>query len=164
MDWRDYIYSNNPIAAALISKMGYTENERVQVKKEFLRMLVKMEINPARMELINGFFETYLRLSEREEVELMEEIKQLNPEESKQILKLPNSWMEKGLKKGLEKGLEKGLQEGLNKGLQEGKQEGKQEEKRKVALEMLKEGLSIQLIARITELDFEEIENISKTI
>jgi hypothetical protein len=156
MDWRDYIYSNNPIAAALISKMGYTDKERVQVKKEFLRMLVKMEINPARMELINGFFETYLRLTEREEVELMEEIKQLNPEESKQILKLPNSWMEKGLKKGLEKG----LQEGLNKGLQV----GKQEEKRKVALEMLKEGLSIQLIARITELDFEEIEDISKTI
>jgi predicted transposase/invertase (TIGR01784 family) len=52
------------------------------------------------------------------------------------------------------------LQEGLNKGLQV----GKQEEKRKVALEMLKEGLSIQLIARITELDFEEIEDISKTI
>jgi hypothetical protein len=29
MDWRDYIYSNNPVAAALISKMGYTDNERV---------------------------------------------------------------------------------------------------------------------------------------
>jgi hypothetical protein len=83
LNWRDYIHSDNPVAAALISKMGYTEKERVQVKKEFLRMLIKMEINPAKMELINGFFETYLNLNEREEMELMEEIKQLNPDESK---------------------------------------------------------------------------------
>jgi hypothetical protein len=118
--------------------MGYTEKERVQVIKEFLRMLVKMEMNQAKMELINGFFETYLRLNDREEVELMEEIKQLNPEESKQILKLPNSWMEKG------------------------EQRGKQEEKRKIALGMLNEGLTIQLIAKFTELGYEEIGNLRK--
>ncbi len=39
-------------------------------------MLVKMEINPAKAELINGLFETYLSLNESEEEELMEEIKQ----------------------------------------------------------------------------------------
>jgi hypothetical protein len=148
LNWKNYIQSNNPIAAALISKMGYKEKERVQVKKEFLRMLVKMEINPAKMELINGFFESYLSLDEREEVELMEEIKQLNQEESKQIFKLPNSWMEKGLQEGLQKGLEK----------------GKLEEKRKIALEMVKEGLSTQLIARITKLNKEEIEALRKNI
>jgi hypothetical protein len=136
MNWRHYIHSNNPIAAALISKMGYTKKERVQVKKEFLRMLVKMQINPAEMELINGFFESYLSLNEREEVELMAEIKQLNQEESEQILKLPNSWMEKGM----------------------------QEEKRKIALQMLKEGLSVEIIARITELDYEEIEAIKRNL
>lgn len=27
-NWRDYIHSNNPIAAALLSKMGYSEEER----------------------------------------------------------------------------------------------------------------------------------------
>lgn len=65
LNWRTYIHTNNPVAAALLSKMGYTEKEKVQVKKEFLRMFVKMEINPAKAELINGFFETYLTLNER---------------------------------------------------------------------------------------------------
>lgn len=142
MNWRQYIHSNNPVAAALISKMGYSPTERVLVKKEFLRMLVKMEINPAKMELINGFFETYLSLNESEEKVLMEEIKQLNPDESEQILKLPNSWVEKGIKEGIQK--------------------GELEGKRKIALNMLKEGLSIELIIRVTNLDYAEIEKIMK--
>ncbi|MEC1697372.1 hypothetical protein [Schinkia azotoformans] len=58
MNWWNYIHSNNPAATALLSKMGFTEKEKVQVKKEFLRMLVKMELNPAKAELINGFFGT----------------------------------------------------------------------------------------------------------
>ncbi len=45
-NWRNYIRSNNPAAAALLSKMGYQEKERVQVKLEFLRMLVRMELDP----------------------------------------------------------------------------------------------------------------------
>lgn len=40
-DWRSYIKSNNPVAAALLAQMGYSNEERVQVKKEFLRMLVR---------------------------------------------------------------------------------------------------------------------------
>lgn len=82
----------------------------------------------------------------------MEEIKLLNQEESKQIFKLPNSWMEKGLKKGVQEGLQKG------------KLEGRIEEKRKIALEMLKEGLSTQLIARITKLNNEEIETLRNNL
>lgn len=54
-NWRNYIRSDNPAAAALLSKMGYTEKERVQVKKEFLRMITRMELNPAKERLIYGF-------------------------------------------------------------------------------------------------------------
>jgi predicted transposase/invertase (TIGR01784 family) len=144
MNWRHFIHSNNPVAAALLSKMGYTDMEKVQVKREFLRMLVKMELNPAKMELINGFFETYLSLNEEEERELMEEIKQLNQDEAEQILKLPNSWKEKGIKEGIEKGIEKG--------------------KLEVALEMLKEGLPITIISKLTKLGYEEIENLRKSL
>lgn len=97
IDWRQYVHSNYPVTAALISKMDYSKKERVQVKKEFLRMLVKMEINPAKMELINGFFETYLTLNESEEKELMKEIKQLNRNESEQIFKLPKVSIKKAL-------------------------------------------------------------------
>lgn len=70
----------------------------------------------------------------------MEEIKQLNQDESEQILKLPNSWMEKGIQKEM------------------------QEEKRKIAFHMLKEGMSIEIIARITELDYEEIKALKRNL
>lgn len=98
-------------------------------KKEFLRMLVKMELNPAKAERINGFFETYLSLNQDEEEILMEEIKQLDQKEAEQIFELPNSWKEKGRKEG----------------------------KIETALEMLKEGLPVDLIAKITKFDQKEI-------
>lgn len=140
MNWRSFIHTNNPVAAALLSKMGYTEKEKVQVKKEFLRMLVKMELNPAKAELINGFFETYLTLNESEEEELMEEIKQLDKQESELIFKLPNSWREKGIAEGI------------------------QQEKMQTALEMLREGLSIELIAKVTKLGFNEIQDLREKL
>ncbi|MFK4997067.1 hypothetical protein ACI2OX_04225 [Bacillus sp. N9] len=55
MNWRKFIHKNNPVAAALLSKMGYKEDERVQVKMEFLRTLSRLELNPAKTELIYGF-------------------------------------------------------------------------------------------------------------
>ena len=45
-------------------------------------MIVKMGLNPAKAELINGFFETYLSLNEKEKERLMEETKQLDQKEA----------------------------------------------------------------------------------
>ena len=140
LNWRDYIKSDNPAAAALLSKMGYTKKERVQVRKEFLRMIARMEINPARARLINDFFEKYLLLNKEEEEELMKEINEL--ENAEEILKLPNSWEERGIEKGIEKGIEEGIE--------------------RVALEMIKEGFPIDVIAKVTHLDRQEIESIQK--
>ena len=72
----------NPIVAAFLSKMNYTEKERIQVKLEFLRMVSRMELDPAKMELIYGFFETYLKLNEKEEKQMHEEINKLPREEA----------------------------------------------------------------------------------
>ena len=74
----------------------------------------------------------------------MEEIKQLDEHEAEQIFELPNSWRDKGRK--------------------EGKQEGIQEGVRKVALEMLKKGLSIEFIAEVTKLDDKEILDLKRTL
>ncbi|PRR70696.1 Rpn family recombination-promoting nuclease/putative transposase [Neomoorella humiferrea] len=46
LPWRQYINSNNPVAAALLSKMDYSPRERVQVKIEFLRLLTRMQVDP----------------------------------------------------------------------------------------------------------------------
>ncbi|MFD1606131.1 Rpn family recombination-promoting nuclease/putative transposase [Oceanobacillus luteolus] len=141
-NWRDYIRSDNPAAAALLSKMGYNEDEKIEVKKEFLRMITRMELDPARQRLIYGFFETYLKLSKKEEDKLMEEIRNLP--EAEKILEIPISYEEKGKELGKEIGKEIG--------------------KKEVATEMLKKGLSVELISDVTHLEVQEIERLKKQI
>ena len=68
-----------------------------------------------------------------------------NPEE---FTELPISWEEKGIRKGLEQGLEQGLELGVEKA------------KKEIVLEMLKEGVSIDLIAKVTHLTPKEIEEL----
>lgn len=138
MNWKKYLQSNNPVAAALLSKMGYSDQEKIQVKREFLRMIIKMELTPAKMRVILGFFERYLILDEQEERKLMEEIKQMD--EAADIFHLPISWEEKG------------------------KKEGEKKARREIALEMIKEGSSIDFIVKVTRLDREEITEIIKSV
>ncbi|MCW8781739.1 transposase, partial [Weizmannia coagulans] len=153
-NWRNYIRSNNPVAAALLSKMGYTEKERVQVKLEFLRMLARMELDPAKMRLLHGFFDYYLKLNEKEEAEVMENIKMLDPDEAEQVLKLPNSYFDRGYKKGKE----------------EGREEGREEERKEllqtipIAIKMLQEGMKLQLIVEKTGLSQREVEKIKQQL
>lgn len=120
--------------------MDYTAKERIQVKMEFLRMLVRMELNPAKMALINGFFETYLQLDHKEEKIFIEEIKQLQPVETEGILQLPNSWIEKGFNKGLQEGMKKG------------REEGRENNSKRIAYNMLKKGYSEEIIANINRI------------
>lgn len=144
INWRDFIRSNNPAAAALLSKMGFREEEKIEVKKEFLRMLTRMELDQAKQRSIYGFFETYLKLSEEEEERLMDEIKEL-PEADK-ILEIPISYEEKGKEIGMKIG----------------KEVGKEIGKKEVAFEMLKEGLSLEFISKMTKISLEEIEKLKK--
>ncbi|MCG3083203.1 Rpn family recombination-promoting nuclease/putative transposase, partial [Anoxybacillus sp. LAT27] len=84
-NWRDYIRHDNPIAAALLSKMGYTESERVELKKQFLRMIVRMELDEAKQRLLIGFFETYVKLSDEEEQQLRNEVNEMETKEKEQV-------------------------------------------------------------------------------
>ncbi|WP_199794657.1 Rpn family recombination-promoting nuclease/putative transposase [Lentibacillus sp. Marseille-P4043] len=147
-NWRDYIQSDNPVAAALLSKMGFSNEERIQVKIEFLKMMARMELDPARQRLIYGVFETYLKLNKGEEEELMKEIKQMD--DAEKILELPISYEERGIEKG------------KKIGEQIGKERGEQSGIKKVAREMLKKGLSIEFIAEVTYLEKSEIQRLAK--
>ncbi|KEF39469.1 hypothetical protein M670_01237 [Schinkia azotoformans MEV2011] len=136
--------------------MGYSNEERVQVKKEFLRMLVRLELDPVRTELIAGFFETYLKLTSDEEKELNDEIKSLGREEEEKIMQITTSWHEKGREEGVKKGIEVGKVEGKK----EGKIEGKKEALIEVAQSMLKDGFTVEQIERLTKLSKETIKNL----
>ncbi|SHG96623.1 hypothetical protein SAMN05216225_11033, partial [Ornithinibacillus halophilus] len=72
-------------------------------------MLVRMELNPAENRFISSFFDSYLILTNEEEEELVEKVKQLdNADEN---LELPNSWEKRGYRKGREEGREEGKYE-----------------------------------------------------
>ncbi|CUA80588.1 transposase [Anoxybacillus suryakundensis] len=107
-NWRDYIRHDNPIAAALLSKMGYTESERVELKKQFLRMIVRMELDEAKQRLLIGFFETYVKLSEEEELQLRNEVNEMETKEKQQVLELMISYEKKEKRKIAKKMLAKG--------------------------------------------------------
>ncbi|MEI3612465.1 transposase [Pseudogracilibacillus sp. SO30301A] len=146
MNWREYLRKDNPVVAALLSKMGFKDEERVQVKVEFMRMLWRLQLNEADQRLIYGFFEAYLTLTEEEEERFVKLVREFD--EAEEIFNLPISYEEKGR--------EKGRREGLKEGLEKGRKE--------VALEMLKEEVSIEIIKRTTKLTMEEIEKLRKQL
>ncbi|ABI68071.1 conserved hypothetical protein [Syntrophomonas wolfei subsp. wolfei str. Goettingen G311] len=67
-------------------------------------MLVRMELDPARMTLLTGFFETYLILNKAEEKKLEEEMGKIDEKEAKRMLEITTSWEEKGRVKGKAEG------------------------------------------------------------
>jgi Domain of unknown function (DUF4351)/Putative transposase, YhgA-like len=99
LNWRNFLNQPNPVAAALMAKMDFKPQERVQVKLECLRMLVTLQLNPAKIELISGFIDTYLRLNITEDQELTAELQQANLVEEEQIMEIVTSWMEQGERK-----------------------------------------------------------------
>lgn len=103
LNWRTFLNKPNPVAAALMAKMDFQPEERVRVKLECLRMLVTLQLNPAKIELISGFIDTYLKLNATEEQELDTELKQANLVEEAQIMEIVTSWMEKGEQKIVKK-------------------------------------------------------------
>ena len=158
-NWRNYIRSNNPVAAALLSKMEYQKQERVQVKLEFLRMLVKMELDPARMTLLAGFFETYLRLNTAETRELEEEMGKMDDKEAEKMMELTTSWEERGRLKG--------RIEGRNEGRLEGKIEGKIEGQAEILLKLLKtkfKDIPLEMENKIKILSAEKLEELAEAI
>ena len=167
-NWREFLRQDNPVAAALMSRAGYTKKERVQMKLEFLLMITRFELNPAKMQLIVSFFETYLRLGEQEEMELTEKIHQLQPKEETKIMELYTSWelrgMQKGVQQGMEKGMQQGMQQGMEQGMQQGMQQGERMAKLELARKLLAEGLlSTEKIIELTGLTKEEIEQHSSS-
>ncbi|MBB5354185.1 putative transposase/invertase (TIGR01784 family) [Anoxybacillus mongoliensis] len=139
-NWRNYIRQDNPIAAALLSKMGYTESERVELKKQFLRMLVRMELDEAKQRLLFGFFETYVKLSDEEERRLRSEVNEME-----KVLELMISYEQKALEKGREEGMKQGIKQGIKQGMTH------------LIQTMARKGMTVQDIANVTDLAEEEV-------
>ncbi len=100
LNWRDYLSQSNPVAAALMAKMQVDEADRPRVKAECLRLLATLRLDPARVQLISGFVDTYLRLNVREEGMFQAEIGKLEESEQVGVMQIVTSWMEQGIEQG----------------------------------------------------------------
>ncbi len=100
LHWRDFLNQRNPIAAALMAKMQIAPEDRPQVKAECLRLLVTLKLEPAKMQLISGFIDTYLNLNPSEEQAFRNEIDTIESEEREQVMQIVTSWMRTGIQQG----------------------------------------------------------------
>jgi len=108
LSWRDFVRQSNPVASALMAKMNVAPEERPRVKLECLRLLATLRLDPARMQLISGFVDTYLRLSTEEEQRFKAELDRIEPEEQEGVMQIVTSWLEEGLQQGLQQGKREG--------------------------------------------------------
>ncbi|KAB8334940.1 DUF4351 domain-containing protein [Scytonema tolypothrichoides VB-61278] len=100
LHWQDFVNQRNPVASALMAKMRMSTTERPQVKLTSLQLLTSLRLNPARVQLISGFIDTYLELNSQEEVVFQEQLATIEPKEQEKVMQIVTSWMRQGEKQG----------------------------------------------------------------
>jgi predicted transposase YdaD len=108
LSWHDFATRDNPIASALLPKMGMERSERPTVLLTSLRLLAHLGLDKARQRLISGFIDAYLRLTEEEQAQFKEELADLTPKEQEAAMELTTSWKEEGIQQGIQQGLQQG--------------------------------------------------------
>lgn len=132
LSWRDFLTQPNPVAAALMSKMNIPTEERPFVKAECLRLLITLKLDPARMQLISGFVDTYLRLDVTEEQAFQAVVDTMGLTQREEVMEIVTSWEQKGAQRALEQ----------------------------VAVNLLREGMATDAIARVTGLTVEQVQQL----
>jgi hypothetical protein len=106
LNWRDFLGHLNPVAAALMAKMNIAPEDRPRVKLECLRMIATLRLDPARVRLLSGFVDSYLRLDTAEKEVFTLNLAEARLAEKEDVMEIVTSWMEEGLEKGLVLGRE----------------------------------------------------------
>ena len=112
LDWGDYLKQKNPVAAALMAKMSINPEDRPKVKAQCLRLMVSLSLNPAKIQLISGFVDSYLRLNSEEKIVFQSELSKMELEEKEQIMQITTSWKEEGRIEGRLEGRLEGQKQG----------------------------------------------------
>ena len=136
LNWRDFLQHENPVAAALMSRMRIKKKDRPKVKAECLRLLVTLKLDPAKTQLISKFVDTYLSFEGIEEEQFQAEIAKLEVGQKEEIMEVMTRWERKGMEKGIER------------------------EKQAIALNLLRENLPLETIVRTTGLTIAQLQDL----
>ncbi|MFM9965216.1 MAG: Rpn family recombination-promoting nuclease/putative transposase [Planctomycetaceae bacterium] len=121
LDYRHFLESDNPLAFALMAKMKYTRRERVRLKADFLRLILRAGIDPARQSLLLEFVETYMPLVPTEQIQFIQLV-QID-ETYQEVKQMVTTYEKTGIKKGRKEGIKEGRKEGMEKGMEKGRLE-----------------------------------------
>jgi flagellar biosynthesis/type III secretory pathway protein FliH len=151
LNWRDFLQQENPTAAALMAKMKIEPSDRRRVKYECLRLLATLKLNPAKMKLISGFVDTYLKLNAEEERLFKADIAEMIPETREVVMEIVTSWMEEGIEQGIQQGIQQGMQREIQVVVQR-------------LLSKRIGNISPELQARISQLSFSQLEELAEAV
>jgi len=98
--WQDYLNRPNPVASALMAKMQVAPEDRVKVKLECLKMLIGLELDLARTQLLSGFVGMYLHLNKVEKAEFEEGLNTISPAVKEKAMELMTDWALEGREQG----------------------------------------------------------------
>ncbi|MEK0314474.1 Rpn family recombination-promoting nuclease/putative transposase [Cohnella sp. 56] len=150
-NWRDFADSDNPVAAALLGKMGYNRRERRELRFAYLRMLLRLKdrLDPARMALVMSVADLYYEPKPEEDEQILNELREMVPEEEAFIMDLMPAWKRWGFEEGVEQGIEQGIEQGKDRGMLE--------ERKDVVRKLLGKGMTPDKVADMLELTPEEV-------
>lgn len=163
--------SKNPFASVILVQLKALQNknksdkDRKKFKIALTKQLLKRGLNRENIIHLLKFLDWLIGLPEELEIEYSNELFDL--EETTMAYVTIESLaikrgLEKGLQQGLEQGLQQGLEQGLEKGLEKGRIEGKLETELKIAKRLLTENYDPTIIAKITGLSLEKIEQLQE--
>ncbi|QUL53642.1 hypothetical protein KDC22_25255 [Paenibacillus tritici] len=146
--------SDNAVAAALLAKMGYTTREAREVRREFLRMFMKLRtrLDQGRLALIMSVADLYFKPDRTQDEEILRELIDHYPEEGEAIMELMPAWKRWGY--------EEGKAEGIEEGKAEGKEEGKEEGQAELIRKLLLHGFSPEAVSEAVELPLHKIKKL----
>ena len=104
LDWRRYADKNNPVAAAFMAKMRIAQKDRPHVKLKCVTMLLGLKLESHKQRIISEFIDTYLRLSEDEDLQYESELHALSPQKREEVMPVRMSWKEQGKAEGKAEG------------------------------------------------------------
>ena len=80
-----------------MSKMKIDPQERAKVKVECLRAIANLKLDPARVSILSGFVDSYLRLNTIELSVFEAEVASIKKQSEKEgVMQIVTSWMEQG--------------------------------------------------------------------
>ncbi len=91
-----------------MAKMNIAPKDRPKVKFECLRLLATLRLDKARMKMVSGFVDTYLKLNQAEEQIFQSEIVKLELAKQEAVMEIITSWQLQGREEGREEGKQEG--------------------------------------------------------